>query len=494
MPRGGKDKLKNMTEEERVEYLRQKQLEEEEILKIQEKALLDFLKEKVIREEKYTKLNTLKLQEKWRIILRGVKTDNLRMEIEVVRQIFERVVDNKGAILQALSEELTEAEEQYMIAHRSHLSELDKLYDFQKRRLNAIDKDFEQDLKHLQSDYEIERNELQDKHKKQQQYWHEVMYAMQLRQEERVEAKKKEYQSSMDEIKNKQMDSKHALKDQKNEEFQALVGVFNREKEDYKRLTEDQKNSYEKLKALDISNSEKINKQMKSIQRLQENINSVKGTMDGNSREHKTESSSMRENKEMVVSSLRDLKGYLGRERERERKDLLKLTMQTSCTAKRLRELKDKGEKVLRLSEICRKRETEEEKVLPFYMSTLTAEEEAAIRSLSEQQPSEELTKILEDYKAMENFWKRVNKVTLDVHALDKEKEKLSIQNHKLRTMLKQYLEGISVSDDVMSRANPLMQCVTSPLTYQGPALGEKRRLAPPITVVEAAHVVKHTI
>ncbi|KAI6650643.1 Coiled-coil domain-containing protein 65 isoform X2 [Oopsacas minuta] len=489
-----KDKLKNMTEEERVEYLHQKQLEEEEILKNQERALLDFLKEKVIREEKCSKLNTLKLQEKWRMILRGVKTDGLRQEIEVVKQKFERVVDNKGAILQALSEELLEAEEQYMMAHRSHLCELDKLYDLQKRRLNALDKDFDDQLEHLQSDYQLERNSMEDKHKKQQQYWHEVMYAMQLRQEERVEAKKKEYQSSMDEIKNKQMDSKHALKDQKNEEFQALVSVFNHGKEEYRRLTEDKKSNYENLKSQDILNSEKINKQMKTIQRFQDNINSIRGTMDVNSKEHKTESSAMRENKEMVVSSLRDLKSYLGRERERERKDLMKLTMQTSRSAKRLRELKDKGGKVLRLSEICRKKETEEEKVLPFYQSSLTQEEEAAIKSLTEQQPREELSKVLEDYKAMENFWKRVNKVTLDVHALEKEKEKLSIQNHKLRTMLKQYLEGISVSDDVMSRANPLMQCMTSPLTYQGPMLGDKRRLPAPITVVEAAHVVKNTI
>ena len=489
-----KDKLKNMTEEERVEYLHQKQLEEEELLKNQERALLDFLKEKVIREEKYSKLNSLKLQDKWRMILREAKTENLRTEIEVVKQTFERAVDNKGAILQALSEELLEAEEQYMISHRSHLSELDKLYDLQTRRLTTLDREFDGDLEHLQREYETERNGMQDNHGRQQQYWHEVMYAMQLRQEERVEVKKKEYQSNMDEIKNKQMDSKHALKDQKNEDFQALVGVFNREKEDYRRMTEDQKNSYENLKRQDILNSEKINKQMKGIQRLHENINSVKTTMDGNSKEHKTESGAIRQNKEMVVTSLRELKGYLGKERERERRDLMKLTMQTNRSAKKLRELKERGEKVLRLSEICRKKETEEEKVLPFYQSSLTPEEEAAIKSLSEQQPREELSKVMEDYKAMENFWKRVNKVTLDAHALEKEKEKLSIQNHKLRTMLKQYLEGISVSDDVMSRANPLMQCMTLPLTYQGPMLGEKRRPAAPITVVEAAHVVRNTI
>ena len=481
-----------MSEEERIEYLRQKQLEEEEILRNQEKALLDFLKEKVAREEKYTKLNTLKLQEKWRIILRQVKTENLRKEIEVVRQTFERVVDNKGAILQALSQELMEAEEQYMMAHRTHLCKLAKLYEFQKERLATVDTDFEQELAHLQGDYEGERGEMMGKDHMQQQYWHEVRYAMQLRQEERVDMKKKEYQSNMDEIKNKQMDSKHALKDQKKQEFQSLVDVFNGVKEEYKRETEEQKNEYERLKGQDILNSEKIHKQMKTLQRLQENINHVKATMDGNNKEHRTESVSMRENKEMVVGALRDLKGYLGRDREKERKDLMKLTMQTSSAAKKLRELKEKGEKALRQSEICRKKETEEEKVLPFYGSSLTAEEEAAIRSLSEQPHSEELTRVMEDYKAMENFWKRVNKVTLDVHALNKEKEKLSIENHKLRTMLKQYLEGISVSDDVMSRANPLMQCVTSPLTSQPPETGERRRLAAPITVVEAAHVMKH--
>ena len=50
-----KDKLKNMTEEERVEYLRHEAARREELLKNQEKALLDFLNEKVIREEKYSK-------------------------------------------------------------------------------------------------------------------------------------------------------------------------------------------------------------------------------------------------------------------------------------------------------------------------------------------------------------------------------------------------------------------------------------------------------
>lgn len=60
------------------------------------------------------------------------------------------------------------------------------------------------------------------------------------------------------------------------------------------------------------------------------------------------------------------------------------------------------------------------------------------------------------DYTALENFWKRYNKVLLDKVAKEKEKSVLLAENQKLRFLLKEYLDGISVSDEVMSKANPL--------------------------------------
>ena len=57
----------------------------------------------------------------------------------------------------------------------------------------------------------------------------------------------------------------------------------------------------------------------------------------------------------------------------------------------------------------------------------------------------------------MENFWKRFNKVLLDKSSLDKEKQMLSTENAQLRLLLKQYLDGISVNDEVLSQTNPLL-------------------------------------
>lgn len=48
----------------------------------------------------------------------------------------------------------------------------------------------------------------------------------------------------------------------------------------------------------------------------------------------------------------------------------------------------------------------------------------------------------MHDYKSLQNFWKRYNKVSLDKLALDREKQILVDENSKLKMLLKQYLDG----------------------------------------------------
>ena len=48
----------------------------------------------------------------------------------------------------------------------------------------------------------------------------------------------------------------------------------------------------------------------------------------------------------------------------------------------------------MKLAEMCRKLETEEEKVIPFYSCSLTAEEEEAVASAEAEEPSESLAKV----------------------------------------------------------------------------------------------------
>ena len=56
--------------------------------------------------------------------------------------------------------------------------------------------------------------------------------------------------------------------------------------------------------------------------------------------------------------------------------------------------LSTQGAKIFRLGEMCRKLETEQEKVLPFYASSLTKEEDEQATTDQVEAPTETLAKV----------------------------------------------------------------------------------------------------
>lgn len=98
----------------------------------------------------------------------------------------------------------------------------------------------------------------------------------------------------------------------------------------------------------------------------------------------------------------------------------------------------------------------------------------------------------------MDNFWKRYNKVKLEQLSLQQRRSQLLDINGKMREMLKRYLDGISVSDEVLSQLNPLFivnyrsnlpQPLSKPTTQPG-----NKKSQPTYNVIEAAHVVSHIL
>ncbi|NXP09243.1 DRC2 protein, partial [Thinocorus orbignyianus] len=103
-------------------------------------------------------------------------------------------------------------------------------------------------------------------------------------------------------------------------------------------------------------------------------------------------------------------------------------------------------QRILRLAEMCRRLETEEEKVLPFYSSSLGEEEQGDAQRVLEGPPAEPLAQALWDYVGLERFWQRFSKVKLEEKALEKERLSLRKRNRRLRELLRGYLAGISIT------------------------------------------------
>ncbi|NXT29138.1 DRC2 protein, partial [Syrrhaptes paradoxus] len=112
-------------------------------------------------------------------------------------------------------------------------------------------------------------------------------------------------------------------------------------------------------------------------------------------------------------------------------------------------------QRVLRLAEMCRRLETEEEKVLPFYPSSLVEEEQRDARQILEEPPAEPLAGAMRDYAGLERFWQRFNKAKLEERALERERAALSRRNRRLRALLRQYLAGIAGTREELGEPSP---------------------------------------
>ncbi|GAB5573730.1 dynein regulatory complex subunit 2 [Prionailurus iriomotensis] len=486
-----------LSDEEQLLLFQQKLLAEEEMAKKKERLLSQFLKDKLAKEEHNSALNLYKINTQWRTVLREVKTRELHKDIEILSQTFERVVDCKDSVIkrylghlpfsdqESLATDLSEAEEQYAHALRSHLHSIDQLLALQRSRLNLLEESYNMELEALTKEFETERKTIMDQHEKEIHYLQDVFMAMEQNYIDSEYESKLEFQSMWDDLKNK-----NTVED--------LWRRFQDALKNYTDATEDQKIAFETLKVKDERSSKEIEAQMKKIQKLQDSIIILRGKIMAHSHENEDRNQYIRKDKELVLAQLRKLKAQRSHAREISQENLVKLTLESNATLKALRKIVDKGEKILKLAEICRKFETEEEKVLPFYSSVLTPKEQAEIEEIYREELTEELSKVIVNYTGMENFWKRYNKVKLEQLSLQQRRAQLLEINGKLREMLKQYLDGISVSDEVLSQLNPLFivnhrSNLPQPLSTPTTQPGDKQ---PPTTynIIEAAHVISHIL
>ncbi|XP_069086598.1 dynein regulatory complex subunit 2 [Pleurodeles waltl] len=487
-------KMGQMSEEERLLYMQQKLLADEEQSKKKEDMLMQFLKDKLGKEEKNTAINLNKLNVQWRNVLREAKAKELRKDIEILSQTFERVVDCKDSVIKSLAKDLHEAEEQYAHALRSHLQNIDNLIHLQRERLQTLEDEYKEELEAMQNEFETERKMLIAQREKEELYLQDVLLAMDHNFSENENEAKHDFQSTSDDIKNKCLEEKHALRVLLEGRVEQLWKQFQLALKNYTDSTEDRRIAFEALKQRDDKSAIEIEMQMKKLQRIQDSINHVKNKIAAHARENEEKNRRLREEKEVVHTQFQKLKSQMTGNRGVERNRLSQLTLESNYALKKLKAVIEKGERILRFAEMCRKLETEEEKVLPFYPSTLSAEEQQEAEQASTEKPTENLAQLMQDYVALDLFWKRYNKALLDQWALEREKAVLCQDNQKLRLLLKQYLDGISVSDEVLSTRNPLLIVNNQSNILPRVPVTDSRVQRPVYTVIEAAHVVSRTL
>ncbi|GAQ79671.1 hypothetical protein KFL_000350250 [Klebsormidium nitens] len=522
MAKKGKKDSKPLTEEEKLVRQEMLALQAEEERKKQEEDAKKRLKDKKETEEKYARINGLKIHTQWRKFMRQAKVDELRRDIEILSQQHEREVDRKDAIIQMLDKDLDDAESQHQTALRAHLQTVDAIIELQYERIKALEAEFQKALQALSDEFDSEKAEIQNSHNKQKKELLEMAVAMEAEFEEAEGEARQEFESQREEIKNRNSEEYNVLKISLEGAIEELEREFEQAHQAYLDSTESRTQSFKELTAKDASSAKIIEQRMRKLIRLHEQIAQWRTKMATSSREWEQRNKALKDEKDMMVKHYQELKSKMNRMRQAEHERLKQLSLYSGEAIKELERKLEQAERILKLAELNRKMETEQEKILPFdptHVSTIpipAADELLASASLqdvrdggysdaeaptsplngfgsgretealaqamrdfggglnsadgdftreeSEAAPTlcayatDENGKLVPEWHYLSNFFKRYNKVILDKAALDKEKRRLLDDNAKLKYVLKQYLDGITVNGEVLKDPkNPLL-------------------------------------
>ncbi|KAI9309711.1 coiled-coil domain-containing protein 65-like protein, partial [Zopfochytrium polystomum] len=403
-------------------------------------------------EEKNSRLNLLKIQNKWREIMKAAKAADLQSQVESLHHIHQRHIDRKNATIAALEQDVKEAEEQFATALQTHCINTDTLIDLQLGRLETLQCQFQTELLDLENEFHSERAKLLAQHAMEKTEVLGIMAKMEQDFQDTEADAKHEYSSLKDDVRNKNLEEKHALRIMLEASVEDLWKQFQSALNQYNSSTEERKKQFEELKQKDQKNAKEIELQMKKLLKLQETISHYKTKLQNNSKDFDERFKALKEEKEAIQVHFQALKRKMNNFREAEHQRLTDLTLMSSKTIKELESKVDRAEKIIKLAEMNRKFETEHEKILPFYESVLNSSEMGEIKQV--EQAQELLPK---EFPAMEQFYKRFNKIALDVLSLQHHRDMLREENTHLRTILRQYLDGISLNEDVLAQLNPLV-------------------------------------
>ena len=404
---------------------------EQNLLKLRK----ENLKKAMIEEQKMSHFNRMKILTHWRKLLRLAKTEQLKKEIQIYQQNHDREVDAKDAILQMLDRDLDEAEEQFQMALRNHLIHVDDLIDLQNSRLRGLHEEFERDVRIIKEEFDIEKSEISDSHNQERQELKDLIQTIEEEETNKLTEMKDTYDNTREEIKNMNVEDLETMKHELIKQIEELDNTFEVSFNKYMADTEQKSLRYRDLIADNKKNSDEIDKYQRKINATKTQTQFLTLKIQQNKKECEERNQQLYRERTKIMTQYKNLKKAMNNTRDKEEKRLGDLTTNSKKCMDRLKEYQGLGTKILKTAELCRKLETEKEKVLPFYQSDEVTMEE---------QPDIYVEKIegmdrkqYNDFNLMDNFYKRYNKVLLDKIAIEKQKATLEKENMFFKSLLK---------------------------------------------------------
>lgn len=395
-------------------------------------------REHMMREIELGALNTKRYRTLWREMMMRIKMPQIAEDVEIAWRNFDRALDIKDYRISFLMDEFAESEEQYQRNIRSHTEIIDRLLGTYMERMQREERNYRKTLNETLEQTDVEVGKIYHRQNEDEILLQLITHGVQQQLEESLNNAKSIVLGKIDAFVEDSKDIRRISAAQLENQLRSFWEDLRRVLSDYQNKTKDRQKYYEALKEKDEKDQQVIAQQLLRTTNLFEEIRKFRGKIATYDASAKTETSEILDEHNFFQKAYWTVKTRFISEQTKDKDQLKILSIEYNKTIKHLKDLATKGKRLLALMQICSKYETQREKIIPFPGHTKL---ENSSPPLSDQTiPDWDISRQIEDFQDLTNFWRRLGSAQIITMQLRSEKDRLKDEANRLREYIRSYI------------------------------------------------------
>ncbi|CAL6007158.1 Conserved_hypothetical protein [Hexamita inflata] len=382
--------------------------------------------------------------------LRQTKTNELRTELEELKTSYERNIERKDAVVALLARYISIAEDQRKRSVQSHSQVVSDLLGLLNDRMHVFEYDAEDQIARLKAQFDQELHSLSQVYDQRIKTSNQIKQATINEENELIESLKSDYTAKLNEIQSMNKEQFNITQLHLQEQNTELEHHLLEEHEKYKQQTESKQHQFKILLIKDQQSSNAIEENKQKIDRLQKQISHWKSKIQQTTDEFREKNTLLKKEKDDANREYANLKNKLNKFRKDENTRQRALANDAHEAEDRIVALKEQAERIIRLSVLCSRLETEAERVNE--VERLDLQQRREIEQEVERMKQEDGGWLLGDgqveaeeqvvkaAKELQFVYKKLSNATIDRLALTREQKLLEMENQELREALQRFL------------------------------------------------------
>lgn len=426
-----------LTPEEKKALKRKMKLEkkkEKKRLALEKKmqVKIDYLE----RELKYGELTTAKREKDWKSMLMKISGEKMRKDLDYAWHNFERVIDAKDFTISLLLDEIKQSEEQNLYRTRGHVENIDKLMQIYRDRLFELKNDYDREIDEMIKDARKENDNLNANYKDSESFIKMMLAGLQDAKERFFKNTMGDYIARLNEESERFNDITALMKTLLQIQLENVWSKINWFLNMFNKRVKSRLNAHDKYNEADQQVHQLINEQKIKIEQSYQQLQKLKNRHNNIVHYETNRKDELLKERKFYADRFETLKKQLRFEMATDNKNLTLLSIQSNSIIDFLREIERKAERILGTGAVCRKYETQTEKVLPFPQEAPAQNPNPHLRVLQK-----EFEFNLDD---LSHFWQRVAQADAVRYSMQEEIVCLNKQNDALKTKIHEYCECLN--------------------------------------------------